>query len=245
MSYYLNLSFLSNNPDTRQKRPESRRQLSAEARRILSLCEGGAITEENIARDAAGRPFLINRNASGRIASDFSISHSGNLAAVSLVKGTNLRTGCDVEFARPRLSAEKIAEEYFSASEKEYINPHGKLNITRFYRIWTLKECYLKLRGLSVFDIARAPSFDCGANSFDASVSGNAEGGCVAASPLSFNLYEFSGGAGEQYILACAIEGVQIEQPEIRWFSQDSLVCRSIAKINAAISPAETVRPKI
>jgi hypothetical protein len=93
----------------------------------------------------------------------------------------------------------------------------------------------LKLRGLSVFDMVDAPSFICGQFAFDAAVS----------SPVSFNLYELSGSAGELYILATALEGTEIEQPEIRWFSQDSLVCRSIAKIKAAPNPAETVSPKI
>ncbi|MDR2718912.1 MAG: 4'-phosphopantetheinyl transferase superfamily protein [Treponema sp.] len=206
MSYYLNLSILSNNLNNLPK-TERVKRLSAEARRILS-------PEGDIARDAAGRPFFPNRDA------DFSISHSGALAAVSLVEGKNLRTGCDVELVRPRSKARAIAQDFFTAPERDYIESGGSFDETRFYRIWTLKECFLKLRGLSVFDMAGAPSFISGDGQFAFSASG--------ASPILFNIYELAG-AGERYILATALEGTEMEQPEIRWFSQDSLVvCKSI-----------------
>jgi hypothetical protein len=238
MSYYINLSILSNNLNNQHKRIEYRKLLSAEARRILSLCEGRPIGEDDIDRDAAGRPFFSALNVQSRD-TDFSISHSGIFAAVSLVRGKNLRTGCDVELVRPRPRAGEIAQEFFSAPERAYIESGGSFDGARFYQIWTLKECFLKLRGLSVLDMAGAPSFVSGEDqcrfAFGASVS----------SPLSFNLYELSGGAGGMYMLAAAVEGTEAEQPEIRWFSQDSLACKSIAKIKAAPSPAETVSPKI
>jgi len=230
MSYYLNLSILSTNRNFNKK------QLSAEARNILSLHEGRSLTENDIAKEATGRPFFLNREVHDRN-TDFSISHSGALTAVSLIMGENLRTGCDVELIRPRSKAQAIARDFFSAREREYIESGGRFDVTRFYQIWTLKECFLKLRGLSVFDMASVPSFICGESgeqfAFDAAVS----------SPLLFNLYELSG--CERYILAVALEGTEDYRPEIRWFSKGSLACKSIANIKAAISPAETVRPKI
>jgi len=220
MSYYLNLSVLSNNLNYPQK-TEHKKRLSAEARRILSQCESRQLTNEDIAKTPGGRPFFPDSDT------DFSVSHSGNLAAVSLVRGKGLRTGCDVELVRPRAGAEKIAEEFFAVPERDYIKSGGSFDLTRFYQIWTLKECFIKLQGLSVFDMRGVPSF----------VSGSF--------PLSFSLYELTGNAGERYILATVIEGTEAEQPEIRWFSQETLSCKSIAKTNAAPSPAETVRPKI
>jgi len=228
MSYYINLSFLSNKPENRQKREERRKLLSAEARRILSLREG--VSQSEIKEEAGGRPFLPGSNM------DFSISHSGNLAAVSVIREKNMRAGCDVELVRPRSKAKEIAETIFSAGEKEYIEAQGRFDGTRFYQIWTLKECFLKLKGLSVFDMKGAPSFISGKGSF-------AFDGIVSF-PLSFNLFELTDGGGEQYILAAAITGTEA-QPEIRWFSQESLDCKSIANIKAAPSPAQTVSPKI
>jgi len=234
MLYYLNLSILSNNPNKLPKTGRTQR-LSAEARRILSQFEGRPLTNEDIARETSGRPFFPNRDM------DFSISHSGALAAVSLVTGSgkNLRTGCDVELVRPRAGAGRIAREFFTAPERDYIESGGNFDLTRFYQIWTLKECFLKLRGLSVFDMPAAPSFIISKNQPHNSVVN------ILSGQISFHLYELSGGAGEQYIVATAIDGAEEREPEIRWFSQEALDCSSIANIKAALSPAETVRPKM
>jgi len=218
MSYYLNLSVLSNDLNNQQKRLERRKLLSAEARRILSLCEGRPITDENIAIEASGRPFFPDCDT------DFSISHSGALTAVSLVRGKNQRTGCDVELVRPRARAGEIAQEFFTAPERKYIKADNRSDGTRFYQIWTLKECFLKLRGLSVFDMAGVPSL----------INGEEQEVCDPLpwqfvfndggfSPVSFNLYELTGGADERYIVATAIEGRGKRLPEIRWFSKDFL----------------------
>jgi len=221
MSYYINLSVLSNDLNYKQKKEERRKLLSAEARRILSLCENRPITDDDIAREESGRPFFSRYKGKNRD-TDFNISHSGALTAVSLVRGKNLRTGCDVEFVRPRARAQEIAKEFFTAQEMDYIEANGSFDMTRFYHIWTLKECFLKLRGGSVFDMPNAPSFICGEGLYTSGV-GN-------ISPISFNLYELTGnlpseeGGDERYILATALEGTAIEQPEIRWYSNKKLV---------------------
>jgi phosphopantetheinyl transferase len=214
MSYYINLSILSNEQKDIH-RAERQKILSTEARRILSVCEGRPITEDDIAKEADGRPFFPNRDT------DFSISHSGALTAVSLVNGENLRTSCDVELVRPRKRAKEIAEEFFSVHERDYIEAGGHFNETRFYEIWTLKECFLKLNGLSVLDMANTPSFISGEGEYTFDF--------VGSSPISFNLYELTGNGDEHYVLAAAIEGTGEYQPEIRWFSPDSLeLCNKI-----------------
>jgi phosphopantetheinyl transferase (holo-ACP synthase) len=221
MSYYLNLSVLSNKHDNPRKAARQR-LLSAEARHILSRYKGRPIAEEDIAREAAGRPFFPDNGM------DFSISHSGSLAAVSLVNGggKNPRTGCDVELVRPRARALAIAEEFFTAPEREYIESGGSFDITRFYQIWTLKECFLKLRGLSVFNMPGAPSFVFGEDPSQFALGGMA----ADFGQVSFSLYELSGSTDERYILATAIAGAEAKQPEIRWFSHEALDCRCTAK---------------
>jgi len=207
--------------------------LSAEAWRIVSMCEGCRFKKEDIGREAGGRPFFQDRDV------DFNISHSGALAAVSFVSGKNMRTSCDVELVRPRALARVIAKEAFTGPEWNYIESGGsEIDITRFYQIWTLKECFLKLKGLSVYDMYDSPSFICEGQS-----TGQFVFSAAVSSPLLFNLYELSG--RERYILATALEGAEDYSPEIRWFSQESLACKSIVNIKAAVSPAETVRPKI
>ena len=161
---FIGLSCLQIN---QSKKAERNSALSAEARRILSIladCPTDAIT-----KDKNGRPFFQNGNA------DFSISHSGSIAAVSLIHEANphrspsgqmfpsakFRTGCDIQLIRPRKNLRNIAEENFYAAENDYIflQNETQFECARFYQIWTLKECYIKLRGLSVFDMLKAPSF--------------------------------------------------------------------------------------
>ena len=98
--------------------------------------------------------------------------------------------------------------------ERDYIFTHDKKRYdeARFFHIWTLKECFLKLRGLSVFDMAKAPPF-IGKNghlhyAFDDAV---------------FRLYELSDGGGERYFLAAAIEGNRQLHPVVKWFSRSIL----------------------
>ena len=242
MSFYIGLSFLSNNNESTRAPKKGVRQelLSAEARRILSCLENRPIGENDFARDENGRPYLPGTSG------DFNISHSGAAAAVSLVSGAERRTGCDIQIVRPRPNMGKIADRFFTLPEREYIFADGNTQSaeSRFFEIWTLKECFLKLRGLSVFDMASVPSFISrdgqGQFVFDAAVS----------SPLLFYLYELTG-SGERYFLAAAIEGIDPEvepygsAPVIRWFSQSFLPCRSIAEIKAALSPAKTVNPNM
>ncbi|MDR2712179.1 MAG: 4'-phosphopantetheinyl transferase superfamily protein [Clostridiales bacterium] len=186
-----------------------------------------------IAADENGRPFFHDSDM------DFSISHSGGASAgavaVSLVSEGNLdpagsrlkiqsentheakiRTGCDIQLIRPRKNQRNIAEENFCAAERDYIfsQDAAQFESARFFQIWTLKECYIKLRGLSVFDMHKAPSF----------ISRDAAGrylftfNATRSSSLSFYLYELAY-AGERYMLATAIEGDWDIRPEIRLFS--------------------------
>ena len=231
----MGLSLLSNKERT------SKKHASAEARRVLSLLEGRPVEERDFGREAQGRPFLPDSGL------DFSISHSGAMAAVSLVRGGKFRTGCDIERIRMRQGTAEVAENFFSAPERNYIFNEKNIDETRFFGIWTLKECYLKLRGHSVFDIASVPSFI----SDEGSGKEQFAFGAAVPSALSFRLYELSdgtqaaSGCGERYMLAVVIEGEKAPHPVIRWFSQTSLDCRMIAEIKAAPNPTETVSPKI
>ena len=212
----------------KQKKSHSKKTLSEEARRILFLLDGSQQQDNVLMKDENGRPYFSDLHA------DFSISHSVDTCAVSMVTGKNLHTGCDIELARPRVNAREIAEKFFSAQERDYsFSTDSKAG---FYTIWTLKECFLKLRGLSVFDMHNAPSFICDKGHFAF--------GSEVLSPLSFYVYELQGKSGEIYLLSAAIEGAKDLRPEIRWFSQSPLPARIIVEINAALNPTETVSPK-
>ena len=263
--YYIGLSLLSNNEpgDNGPRKKRLKTAARAEARRILSWFNGSPIGDDEIAREENNRPFFLDHRA------DFNVSHSGNMAAVSLVKSgimgkksndrsfpslrsreVKLRTGIDIELVRPDVKIREIAEEFFTLEERDYIFFHNETSgqtfrgsdtdIARFFQIWTLKECFLKLRGFSVLDMRQAPSFikRNGTSSFEFAFCGS------RSSPISFFLYELTG-PNERYTLASDVEGTAKLQPKINWFSQALLPLRSKAEIKAAHSPEETVNPKM
>jgi len=225
MSYYIGLSILSNNDKSLKKLS------SVEARRILSNFENRKINENDFSNEAGGRPFFPDKDA------DFNISHSGNIVAVSYIRGKNIRIGCDIEKVKPRKNIAKIAKDKFSVCENKYLYSDGIFSDKNFIKLWTLKESYIKLRGLSVFDMAKIPSFikhNEVNKSFDFLFCGNTE------KMLTFRLYELSnnnsdtGTENTNYILAEAIEGEYLK-PEIIWLSPSSLTldCKMIAEIKA------------
>jgi len=203
-------------------------QTSSESMRILSIFENKPISKEDLAKETNGRPFFPNRDV------DFNISHSCDFIAVSYTDCKNTRTGCDIEKIRTRQNAIAIAKEYFSESENIYLFNDGNFNLKRFYEIWTLKECFIKLRGLSVFDIGTSPSF-IQENNFSFNLS--------SSLPVTFRLYDITNEQNENYVLAAAIEGENQSQPEIRLLSSVSLDCKITAEIKAAVNPAQTVSP--
>lgn len=73
----------------------------------------------------------------------FNLSHSGNLVICAV---SNQAVGCDVEMIRK--APKGVAERYFSESEKEYLNQFcGEDYDTAFFRLWTMKESYVKMTG--------------------------------------------------------------------------------------------------
>ncbi len=78
----------------------------------------------------------------------FNISHSGQWVVAAVGEST---LGVDVE--QIQAIDLEIAERFFSARETEYILCQPPTNrLTAFYRIWTLKESYIKAvgKGLSI-----------------------------------------------------------------------------------------------
>ena len=88
------------------------------------------ITDEN------GKPHLFHNN--GEI--HFSLSHSGQYAVCAIADSP---IGVDIEQIRE--NRPEIAERFFNSAELKYIN-----DAESFYRIWTLKEGYMKAVGLGM-----------------------------------------------------------------------------------------------
>jgi hypothetical protein len=239
MPAYIGLSFLPNKgePPDRTGAAETLRALqSREARHILERLEQRDIPPGAIQREAGGRPYFEDGHA------NFSISHSRRAVAVCYSTlqppgaGPILRAGCDIQYVDSK-KRHGIARRFFHPPEQGYIASalEESERILRFYRIWVLKECFLKLRGLSVFCMREAPAF-----MFD--------GPATTAAPR-FYLYELGDAVSGQYLLAAGLENpgaapaqpdtaAQSGAPELRWFSAETLPLISVTETKAAPSPA-------
>lgn len=129
----------------------------------LCISESGGSTDERIAqavrkvfsteppriaRTELGKPYFPDRPDLHT-----SVSHSGKYFVCALscspvgidIQEHTLRKGETPENAAVRL--QKIAARFFHPAEKEYIE---KDTFTRFYRVWTAKEAYVKYTGRGI-----------------------------------------------------------------------------------------------
>ena len=73
----------------------------------------------------------------------FNLSHSQDMAVCVI---SDSLVGCDIE----RINSERkgIAERFFTENEIQYLNQFDeKAQNVEFYRLWTMKESYLKMTG--------------------------------------------------------------------------------------------------
>ena len=95
--------------------------------------------------------FTYGENGKPRLSDcplQFNLSHSGEVVLCAV---SSAPVGCDIEKIRPRFG-DGIAERFFAENEKEYIKeqPDADKKTSAFYRIWTLKESYVKAVGKGV-----------------------------------------------------------------------------------------------
>lgn len=75
----------------------------------------------------------------------FNISHTIGAVAVAF---SDSPLGVDIE--RIRKADLRVANRYFDNNEKEYIYRNKENVNRRFFEIWTKKEAYIKMRGLTL-----------------------------------------------------------------------------------------------
>jgi 4'-phosphopantetheinyl transferase len=117
-------------------------------RSILSLYAGLEPEAWRFDANPWGRPSIANPGAPSGLF--FNLSHKPGFVACLVGLGRDL--GVDVEdlsVNRPHLS--QIAERYFSPSEAAGLRALPAEHQTqRFYELWTLKEAYIKARGMGL-----------------------------------------------------------------------------------------------
>ncbi|MCL1817830.1 MAG: 4'-phosphopantetheinyl transferase superfamily protein [Spirochaetaceae bacterium] len=203
-----------------------------EGLRVLGLLDGAQAAA--LEKEPSGRPRFADAHA------DFSISHSRRMAAVSFSRG---RTGCDIQYAHPQKNHDGLARRLFHPEELRYLDEASgaRERSLRFCRLWTLKECFLKANGLSVFAMKKTPAFLLREDDARLSAAGGNIFFCRPAEGdfpyprLEFHLYECGG--DEAYILAAAREETETppQAPEIIWFSEKTLPFTHTAELCAAV----------
>jgi 4'-phosphopantetheinyl transferase len=100
-------------------------------------------SELRFRHNACGKPALHRESAEGLC---FNISHSAGLALYAVARDREV--GIDVEYLRPSLARERIAERVFSPTEVTALRRlPGELQPEAFFTLWTLKEAFIKAKG--------------------------------------------------------------------------------------------------
>jgi 4'-phosphopantetheinyl transferase len=142
----------------REKAQEQRFHFAADRRRYLVA---RALVRTTLSRYTSIDPaaLIFSANAYGKPHIEetqselsqltFNLSHTQGLIALAITK--TLAIGVDVESVCARPNPFGIAENYFSPDEiTEFNRVSPDQKTTRFYEFWTLKESYIKARGLGL-----------------------------------------------------------------------------------------------
>ena len=112
-----------------------------------------AVTEADVGDDTEELPktYVIN-NADGGNPVYYNISHSGELAVCGF---SEKRIGVDLECIDDRDNRPVIKR--FFKSEQDYILEDENGIAERFFRVWTMKECFLKCIGVGLSGLDELP----------------------------------------------------------------------------------------
>lgn len=109
----------------------------------------------NIAADPFGKPALENTE---NHCIQFNLSHTREKAVVGIA--INKRIGVDIEYMNPDRNWREIASRYFHPKEWSK-RESGLLSMSEFYKLWTLKEAFLKAEGRGMTVPLDHFYFDC------------------------------------------------------------------------------------
>ncbi len=116
-------------------------------RQILSRYTLLQPTEWQFERNAYGKPFIANPNYQWL---QFNLTHTEGLIACALVREQAI--GIDVEKLKPLEDLAALCGHAFHPLEANDILASGlaQVSLERFYRYWTLKEAYIKAKGIGL-----------------------------------------------------------------------------------------------
>lgn len=115
-------------------------------RTVLSKYEDRTPGEWKFTTNAYGRPD-VDPDLDSRL--NFNLSHTDGLVACAVT--TDHQVGVDVEASDRALEVEDVVDRYLSPEEMSVLRslPQDQRRL-RFFTYWTLKEAYIKARGLGL-----------------------------------------------------------------------------------------------
>ncbi len=133
--------------------PEGRRRFvvgRAMLRRLLAERLGIGAAAIRLAEGAHGKPHLVADTNCTKLALEFNLSHTGDLALIAIGP---TEVGVDVESLHRRVDTMAVVRRFFSETERGGFEarPDGNERDQLFFRVWTRKEALVKAvgRGLS------------------------------------------------------------------------------------------------
>jgi 4'-phosphopantetheinyl transferase len=113
-------------------------------RTVLSKYESVAPADWVFSADAHGRPTIVGLGAW----LNFNLSNTHGLVVCAVAR--EIAVGVDVENTE-RAAPVELAERFFARVEVEALNAlHSAERASRFFDYWTLKESYIKARGIGL-----------------------------------------------------------------------------------------------
>jgi 4'-phosphopantetheinyl transferase len=132
----------------RQRFQAGKRQLlcsHAMMRTVLGGCLGCAPAQLRFGRSERGKPFL---EPPGGLS--FNLAHAGDHALLAVTAG-DAELGVDLERHRPGRRFDALARRHFAPGEVARLaSLAAPARLGGFYDCWTLKEAYVKARGLGL-----------------------------------------------------------------------------------------------
>jgi phosphopantetheinyl transferase len=209
MAFYIALSLLSNIQfSSASPKHEARHK---EGRKILSqldkeICGSEESYNQTILTSASGKPYFTDHHAA------FSISHSASLAAAAYIAGSETEIGCDIQYINPRKKIDSISARFYHPNEQAFIDEANTVDEkrSRFYRIWVLKESFIKMMGWSVFDMLKTPTFVPQEKAF-------------SFNQITCYVKEYGDEQSGKYMLGATLNNSEEITPIIKWYSETCL----------------------
>jgi len=129
------------------------------SRRLLGKFNNVESSEISYALGEFGKPNALDSSFSP-LRVQFNISHSNKMCLLAFSESAGL--GVDVEFIDGDVDIDELALVFYSMDERRRLQGlQGQALIVEFYRLWTLKEAYLKSIGVGLnADLSEISSVD-------------------------------------------------------------------------------------